>query len=71
MNLEAAWGLLRTHRLDAEHMEAHESGHGMRWEEERHTGYVIRPCSVCGDPFIVSPGSDATDCGGAHLQRSR
>ena len=66
MNLEAAWGLLRTHKLDSEHLETHE-GPAWLWVTEKHRGYVCRPCH-CGEIFICDPSSDATDCGSAHLK---
>ena len=67
MNLEAAWGLLRTHKLDSEHLETHEGPAGL-WVTEKHRGYVARPCRVCREIFICDAGSDATDCGSAHLK---
>ena len=64
MNIQSAWGYLKTHRLDVEHIETHEAPHGLRWEEEKHRGYVARPCKACREPFVVSVLSDAVTCGG-------
>lgn len=67
MNLEAAWGLLRTNRLDVEHVETHEripeSPPGELWVSVKHRGYVARVCR-CGEVFICDPQSDAVTCGG-------
>ena len=66
MNLEATLGFLRTHKLDGEHMETHE-GPDQGWVTSKHPGFVARPCRVCGEIFICDAGSDAVECGGAHL----
>ena len=65
MNIEAAWGMLRVNRADVEHTETHEGAPGEGWVTEKHPGYVVRPCH-CGSYFIVSPQSNAVDCGSAH-----
>lgn len=72
MSIEAVWGFLRTNKLDGDHTETHEGGQCEGWwVAEKHRGYVVRPCRICGEPFICDPDSDATDCGDAHLQRAR
>ena len=68
MNIEAAWDFLETHRMNREHAETHEGAQGT-WVTDIHGGYVCRPCKVCGDIFICTPDSDATDCGDSHLKR--